>query len=102
VRQLAIDPLWQGHGIGKSLLAFAEHWAITRGHEELALDTPHPAAHLVGFYQSQGFRLVDVMRFSGKRYDSAILSKAPVVARSLAAWTQQAMLRSACFVRIAA
>lgn len=84
------------------MLAFAEHWASTRGYVELALDTPHPAAHLVAFYRKQGFRIVDVMRFAGKVYDSAILSKAPVVARTLAAWTHQVALPSARFVRFAA
>lgn len=102
IRQLAIDPSWQNRGIGKSLLAFAEHWAATRGYAELALDTPYPAAHLVAFYRTQGFRIVDVMRFAGKVYDSAILSKAPVVARTLAAWTHQIALPSARFVRFAA
>ena len=102
VRQLAIDPAWQNRGIGKSLLAFAEHWAATRGYAELALDTPYPAAHLVAFYRGQGFRIVDAVRFAGKVYDSAILSKAPVVARTLAAWTHQIALPSARFVRFAA
>ncbi|QBR01741.1 GNAT family N-acetyltransferase [Paraburkholderia pallida] len=102
VRQLAIDPSWQNRGIGKSLLAFAEHWAATRGYAELALDTPYPAAHLVAFYRSQGYRIVDTLRFPGKVYDSAILSKAPVVARTLAAWTHQIALPRSRFVRFAA
>ncbi|HKU01074.1 MAG TPA: GNAT family N-acetyltransferase [Paraburkholderia sp.] len=102
IRQLGIDPAWQSRGIGKSLLAFAEHWAATRGYAELALDTPDPAAHLVAFYRGQGFRIVDAVRFDGKRYDSAILSKAPVVARTLAAWTHQIALPSAHSVRFAA
>ncbi|CAD6531016.1 GNAT family N-acetyltransferase [Paraburkholderia sabiae] len=102
IRQLAIDPSWQNRGIGKSLLAFAEHWAATRGYAELALDTPYPAAHLVRFYRGQGFRIVDALRFAGKVYDSAILSKAPVVARTLAAWTHQIALPGARYVRFAA
>ena len=102
IHQLAVDPSWQNRGIGQSLLAFAEHWAATHGYAELALDTPYPAEHLVTFYRKQGFRIVDVARFSGKVYDSAILSKAPVVARTLAAWTHQIALPSARFVRFAA
>jgi GNAT superfamily N-acetyltransferase len=102
IRQLAIDPSWQNRGIGKSMLAFAEHWAATRGYAELALDTPYPAAHLVAFYRGQGFRIVDAVRFAGKVYDSAILSKAPVVARTLAAWTHQIALPGAHLVRFAA
>jgi GNAT superfamily N-acetyltransferase len=102
IRQLAIDPSWQNRGIGKSLLAFAEHWAATRGYSEIALDTPYPASHLVAFYRGQGFRIVDAVRFAGKVYESAVLSKAPVVARTLAAWTHQIALPSARYVRFAA
>ena len=88
VRQLGVDPTYQNRGIGKSLLAFAEHWAATRGYAELALDTPQPAAHLVAFYRGQGFRITDFQRFDGKRYDSAILCKPAIAARTLAAWTK--------------
>ncbi|MEM5385028.1 GNAT family N-acetyltransferase [Paraburkholderia phymatum] len=89
VRQLGIDPMWQGRGIGKSMLTFAEHWAATRGFAELALDTPEPAAHLIAFYRAQGFRIVDTHHFDGKRYDSAILSKPPVAVRMMATWSRR-------------
>ncbi|OMG69418.1 GNAT family N-acetyltransferase [Burkholderia ubonensis] len=78
VRQVAVDPGWQGRGVGAMLLSFAEQWAATRGYTLLALDTPQPASHLLAFYRSQGFEIVDLMRFAGKRYDSAILCKRPV------------------------
>ncbi|MBN3831596.1 GNAT family N-acetyltransferase [Burkholderia sp. Ac-20344] len=78
VRQVAVDPDCQSRGIGALLLSFAEQWAASRGYTLLALDTPHPASHLLAFYGAQGFDVVDVMRFDGKRYDSAILCKRPV------------------------
>jgi GNAT superfamily N-acetyltransferase len=87
VRQIGIDPAWQGRGIGTLMLAFADHWAATRGYAELALDTPQPAAHLIAFYRGQGFRIADFMRFDGKRYDSAVLSKPPIAARTFATWS---------------
>jgi GNAT superfamily N-acetyltransferase len=87
LRQLAVDPEWQSIGIGQRLLRYAERWAAMHGYDELALDTPYPARHLVKFYRKQGFRFVRVMRFAGKVYDSAIMSKALVVARTLTAWT---------------
>ena len=89
LRQFGVEPAWQARGIGTLLLAFADHWAATRGYAELALDTPQPAAHLVAFYRGHGFRIVDFMRFDGKRYDSAILSKPAVAARTLATWSQR-------------
>lgn len=49
VRQFGVDPAYQSRGIGKSLLAYADHWAAIRGYAELALDTPQPAAHLIAF-----------------------------------------------------
>ncbi|RQR40479.1 GNAT family N-acetyltransferase [Burkholderia sp. Bp9142] len=78
VRQVAVDPGWQGGGIGAMLLAFAARWAALRGYSLLALDTPYPASHLLAFYRAQGFDVVDIVRFAGKRYDSAILCKRPV------------------------
>ncbi|RZF31484.1 GNAT family N-acetyltransferase [Paraburkholderia sp. UYCP14C] len=89
LRQFAVDPAWQARGIGTLLIAFAEHWAATRGYAQLALDTPQPAARQIAFYRGQGFRIVDFVRFAGKRYDSAILSKPPVAMRTLANWSRR-------------
>ncbi|RQR26434.1 N-acetyltransferase [Burkholderia sp. Bp9143] len=74
--QLAVDPVWQDRGIGRALLAFAQRRAAARGATHIALDAPHAAVRLVDFYRREGFQLIDVMRFSGHSYDSAILCKA--------------------------
>jgi len=89
LRQFGVDPAWQSRGIGTSLIALAEHWAAIRGHAQLALDTPYPAQHLLEFYRGQGFRIIEVQRFDGRDYDSAILSKPPVAARTLANWSRR-------------
>jgi GNAT superfamily N-acetyltransferase len=101
LRQFGVEPAWQARGIGTLLLAFADHWAATRGYAELALDTPQPAAHLVTFYRGHGFRIVDFMRFDGKRYDSAILSKPAVAARTLATWSERLELPRSQIARAA-
>jgi GNAT superfamily N-acetyltransferase len=101
IRQFGVEPDWQARGIGTLLLAFADHWAATRGYAELALDTPQPAAHLVAFYRGHGFRIVDFVHFDGKRYDSAILSKPAVAARTLANWSRRLELPGRMIARAA-
>ncbi|UTV58974.1 GNAT family N-acetyltransferase [Burkholderia arboris] len=78
--QLAVDPVWQDRGIGRSLLAFAQRRAAARGATHLALDAPYAAVRLVDFYRREGFQPVDVVRFPGHNYDSTILCKAVSVA----------------------
>jgi GNAT superfamily N-acetyltransferase len=85
MRQFGVEPQWQNRGIGKMLLAFANHWAATHGYAQLALDTPSPAAHLLAFYGCHGFRVVDSVHFDGRRYDSSILT------RPTALFTRQAV-----------
>jgi GNAT superfamily N-acetyltransferase len=75
VHQLGVDPEFQARGLGTDLLAFAEGWAREHGYQELALDTPQPAEHLVGFYVGRGYRPVESVRFEGKNYRSVVLSK---------------------------
>ena len=76
IHQLAVDPGYQGFGIGRALLRLAETWARRRGYLELALDTPEGADHLLAFYGHHGFRRVGTMQLEGKSYRSGILSKA--------------------------
>lgn len=84
LHQFGVDPAWQSRGIGRALLGFASQWAAARGFTQVALDTPLPAAQLVAFYRAQGFCLVDVVRFAGRGYDSAILSKASSIGHAFA------------------
>ena len=75
LHQFAVDPSHQGTGCGKALLLVAQRWASVHGCCELALDTPAPASHLIAFYASQGFRVVEHVQLQGKSYRSAVLSK---------------------------
>ena len=74
LHQFAVDPIYQGTGVGKLLLQYALQWTREHGCRELALDTPQPASHLIQYYESQGFRQVGRQRFAGKTYDSCLLS----------------------------
>lgn len=75
VRQFAVDPLFQGRGLGSGMLKLAERWASRRGYAWLALDTPESASHLLDYYRSHGFRLVETLHFSGRPYRSALFTK---------------------------
>jgi GNAT superfamily N-acetyltransferase len=77
-RQLGVDPQFQGLGVGVALLHLAESWARRHGYARLALDTPEPADHLIGYYQRQGFQVVERLHFSGRPYRSVIFAKSLV------------------------
>ena len=75
LHQFAVDPSEQKQGCGTQLLQFAERWTSGQRYDELALDTPLKAVHLVDFYVAHGFRQVGEFQNDGKSYTSAILSK---------------------------
>ena len=75
VHQLGVEPDEQHHGCGTQLLRVAERWAAAQGCNELALDTPKRARHLVDWYRAHGFTPVDHVRHAGKTYRSVVLGK---------------------------
>jgi GNAT superfamily N-acetyltransferase len=75
LHQFAVDPLYQGAGVGRSLLKVATMWAHMRQFAELALDTPAVALEVRAYYAHHGFRLVGGARLAGRSYDSVIMSK---------------------------
>jgi GNAT superfamily N-acetyltransferase len=75
LHQFAVDPAYQGGGVGRSLLKVAFMWARMRQFGEIALDTPALALDVHAFYAHQGFRLVQVARLAGRSYDSVIMSR---------------------------
>jgi len=75
IHQFAVDPDYQGMGIGDALLSIAECAAKVDGCTSLALDTPKRAKNLRDFYHDKGFRSVDSLRFAGRRYISLVLLK---------------------------
>lgn len=53
--QMAVDPVWQGHGIGQLLLINAECIAKARGAMTAEL---HSREEAIGFYEKCGYRIV--------------------------------------------
>lgn len=75
VHQFAVDPGYQGAGIGHALLQVAATWARARQYAALALDTPAPAGELRDYYGRQGFKLVGLVQLAGRGYESALMAK---------------------------
>ena len=73
--QLAVDPAQQSAGVGRRLVDHVETRAIASGAAEIALDTAEPATHLVQWYSSLGYRLVETAQWRHTNYRSVIMSK---------------------------
>ena len=74
--QFAVDPDYQGQGIGQMLLGIVEHRAIAEHAHELALSMAEPDTQLMDFYKKRGWRNVEYWQWPYTNYRSAILSKA--------------------------
>ena len=73
--QFAVAPSRQREGFGAILMRHAETRARAVGAAELALDTAEGAAHLIAWYDRQGFRFVEYARLEGKTYRTMVMSK---------------------------
>lgn len=73
--QFAVEPEYQGRGIGSELMSLAERRAFENGAAELALSTPEPAAWLVMMYERHGYRIVERVNWNETNYTSVIMSK---------------------------
>lgn len=73
--QFAVDPEFQGQGLGSSMMNMLEARARDLGAVELALDTSEHADNLIGMYAKRGYRLVDHVQWKVTNYRSVILSK---------------------------
>ena len=78
VRQLGVDPDFQGKGIGSALLQVARSWARRHGYSWLALDTPEPACHLIQYYSALGFKMAETLQFSGRPYRSVLFAQSVI------------------------
>lgn len=73
--QFAVEPAWQGRGVGSALVDQVERRARETGVVELALDTADSADDLIAFYARRGYRFVEHVKWADVNYRSVIMSK---------------------------
>ncbi|MBX3359187.1 MAG: GNAT family N-acetyltransferase [Phycisphaeraceae bacterium] len=73
--QFAVEPDFQGRGIGGELMFHVERLAAESGAGELSLSTPEPATWLVAMYERHGYRIVERIHWPETNYTSVIMSK---------------------------
>jgi len=66
VNYLAVDPAWQGRGLGRMLMDEAEQWLLARGCPKVNLQVRTSNEHVVAFYRHLGYGTDDVVSM-GKR-----------------------------------
>jgi GNAT superfamily N-acetyltransferase len=73
--QFAVEPQWQGRGVGSRLVEQVERRARAKGIAELALDTAEGADDLRRFYERRDYRFVEYTRWTEVNYRSVIMTK---------------------------
>jgi GNAT superfamily N-acetyltransferase len=74
--QFAVDPEYQGSGVGTRMVKFVEDYARSKGLSEICLDTSEKATHLIEWYTKLGYRFIEYVDWDITNYRSVILSKA--------------------------
>jgi len=59
LQRLAVDPRWQGQGIGRSLVRTSARWAKRAGARALMLNTQADNVPAIALYESEGFQLLE-------------------------------------------
>ncbi len=59
LQRLAVDPRWQGQGIGRSLVRTSARWAKRAGARGLMLNTQADNVPAIALYESEGFQLLE-------------------------------------------
>lgn len=71
--QFAVDPAFEGRGIGRTLHRAAVDHALIKGAWFLSLDTAAPAHDLIDTYTRWGYTVVERATWPGKSYESVLM-----------------------------
>lgn len=57
ITDLWVDPVWQGQGVGRTLLAKQEQETAAQGYDNVRIETHSQNAHAIAFLQRQGYAI---------------------------------------------
>jgi ribosomal protein S18 acetylase RimI-like enzyme len=77
VNYLAVDPAWQGRGLGRMLMDQAEQWLLARGCPKVNLQVRTSNEHAVAFYRHLGYGTDDVVSMGKRLLDDAAPGQSP-------------------------
>ena len=73
IKNLAVEPEWQGKGIGTQLIAEATALAKREGYQRLCIGTANSSLQQLSLYQKLGFQITEVQKgFFIANYDEPI------------------------------
>ncbi|MFJ8442515.1 GNAT family N-acetyltransferase [Kitasatospora griseola] len=73
--QLAVDPAFQGSGLGNRLLTLAEERIVALGSTKAVIDTSAHAVDLVAWYRRRGYLPIGTWQWDVTNYESVVLLK---------------------------
>ncbi len=73
VHKLAILPIWQGKGLGRSCIQAIEKLGIEQGYYAVRLDGVKTHPKLLSFYQNQGYQQVGELIYNSNIWVDAIV-----------------------------
>ncbi len=67
IHRLAVDPLFQGKGIAKKLMDFAEQFGIRNNYPSVRLDAFSENKRVLEFYETRGYKKRGEVYFAGRQ-----------------------------------
>ncbi|WP_283679762.1 GNAT family N-acetyltransferase [Lentilactobacillus sp. Marseille-Q4993] len=72
IKNLAVDPRYQGQGVATTAIRLVEKWAFERGNSTITVGTDNSSLQNIEFYHNRGFEDVFVKRGFFLKYDLPI------------------------------
>ncbi len=90
IKNIAVAPLWQGHGIGHRVISDLVEYYRVRGYRIMVVKTANSSLRNLAFYQTAGFRMDSIQRdfFTASHGYPTTLIENGIVMRDLVRFTR--------------